>query len=82
MSKLQSFAALIALSLSYARIAGASMIGPVADMVISNADITPDGYTRAAVVVNGEMPGPIVSGNKVCFECPYYALHHSCVITG
>ncbi|KAH9910749.1 laccase hybrid [Epithele typhae] len=38
-------------------------IGPVADLTISNADVTPDGHTRAAVVVNGEMPGPLITGN-------------------
>nr|AYR00606.1 laccase H [Lenzites betulinus] len=39
-------------------------IGPVADLNISNADITPDGFTRAAVVVNGVFPGPLITGNK------------------
>ena len=65
MSKLQSFAALIALSLSYGRVASAATIGPVADLTISNADVTPDGYTRAAVVMNGQMPGPLITGNMV-----------------
>ncbi|KAI0771657.1 laccase B [Trametes elegans] len=38
-------------------------IGPVTDLTISNADISPDGYTRAAVVVNGVFPGPLITGN-------------------
>ncbi|KAI0820681.1 laccase [Trametes gibbosa] len=39
-------------------------IGPVADLSISNADVSPDGFTRAAVVVNGVFPGPLITGNK------------------
>ena len=46
------------------RLASAA-IGPVADLTISNADITPDGFTRAAVVMNGQMPGPLITGNMV-----------------
>ncbi|KAI0368387.1 laccase 1A [Pilatotrama ljubarskyi] len=38
-------------------------IGPVTDLTISNADISPDGYTRAAVLANGVFPGPLISGN-------------------
>ena len=33
-------------------------IGPVTDLTISNADIAPDGFTRAAIVMNGVFPGP------------------------
>ena len=36
-----------------------------AALTISNADVTPDGYTRAAIVVNGQHPGPLLTGNKV-----------------
>ncbi|CDO69469.1 Laccase [Trametes cinnabarina] len=39
-------------------------IGPVTDLTIVNADITPDGYTRAAVLANGVFPGPLITGNK------------------
>ena len=42
-------------------------IGPVANLVISNADITPGGFTRAAVVVNGAFPPPLLTGYKVSF---------------
>ena len=40
-------------------------IGPVADLNITNADISPDGFTRAAVVTNGVFPGPLITANKV-----------------
>ena len=64
MSKFRSFAGLIALSLSYTRLV-AGAIGPVADMTISNADVSPDGFSRAAVLVNGVFPGPLITGNMV-----------------
>ena len=63
MSKLRPFFTLLALSLSYAPAFAA--IGPVADLTISNGDVTPDGFTRAAVLVNGVLPGPLVTGDKV-----------------
>ncbi|KAH9936770.1 laccase [Epithele typhae] len=56
-----TFAPLIAL-FSLGRLAAAA-VGPIADLTISNANITPDGHTRAAVVVNGQVPGPLVVGN-------------------
>ena len=43
----------------------ASSVGTVGDLTISDKDIAPDGYTRAAVVVNNQFPGPLVKGNKV-----------------
>ncbi|PIL31400.1 transporter [Ganoderma sinense ZZ0214-1] len=39
-------------------------IGPVTDLTISNAAISPDGFTRDAVVMNGVFPGPLITGNK------------------
>ncbi|KAK0205756.1 laccase [Desarmillaria ectypa] len=39
-------------------------IGPVANMPIVNANIAPDGFTRAAVLAGGTFPGPLVKGNK------------------
>ncbi|PIL29303.1 transporter [Ganoderma sinense ZZ0214-1] len=42
----------------------AAGVGTVGDLTISNLDVTPDGYTRAAVVVNGQFPGPLITGNK------------------
>ncbi|OBZ73752.1 Laccase-1 [Grifola frondosa] len=38
-------------------------IGPVTDLHIVNADIAPDGYTRAAVLAEGTFPGPLITGN-------------------
>ncbi|TFK78967.1 hypothetical protein K466DRAFT_506425 [Polyporus arcularius HHB13444] len=64
MSKFQSLVAFVALTLASSRLAAAA-IGPVADLTISNADISPDGFTRAAVVVNNVFPGPLITGNKV-----------------
>ena len=49
-----------------ALIAGAfASVGPVANLRIGNAAVSPDGYTRDAVVVNGATPGPLIVGNKV-----------------
>ncbi|KAI1791000.1 laccase 2 [Ganoderma leucocontextum] len=63
MAKAGTFAALAAFSLPYARLV-AGAIGPIADLTIADADITPDGFTRAAVVMNGQFPGPLITGNK------------------
>ena len=68
MSKFQSLVAFVALTLASTRLAAAA-IGPVTDLTISNADITPDGFTRAAVVANNVFPGPLITGNKVRQEC-------------
>nr|AAW28936.1 laccase A [Trametes sp. 420] len=63
MSKFQSLVAFVALCLSHSRLV-AGAIGPVADLTISNANISPDGFTRSAVVMNNQFPGPLVTGNK------------------
>ncbi|KAI0740100.1 laccase [Earliella scabrosa] len=63
MGKLQSSIVLLALCLSSADFVVAA-IGPVADLTISNADISPDGFTRAAIVMNDQFPGPLISGSK------------------
>ncbi|OCH90801.1 phenoloxidase [Obba rivulosa] len=39
-------------------------IGPSADLVIANKDITPDGYTRATALAGGTFPGPLINGYK------------------
>ncbi|KAI0362882.1 Cu-oxidase-domain-containing protein, partial [Pilatotrama ljubarskyi] len=61
MAGLRSPALAVALAFAAATIAA---IGPKADLVLSNADITPDGFTRNAVVVNGVAPGPLITGNR------------------
>ena len=63
MARFQSLLSSIALLLISSAYAG---IGPATDLTISNADISPDGFTRAAVVVNGVFPGPLITGNMVC----------------
>ncbi|KAI0655330.1 Cupredoxin [Cubamyces menziesii] len=63
MGRLQSLIRSVVLSLSLCHVVRGA-IGPVTDLTISNADITPDGYTRAAVVMNGVFPGPLIAGNK------------------
>ncbi|KAJ7828953.1 laccase [Mycena olivaceomarginata] len=39
-------------------------IGPTADLTLTNGDISPDGFTRQAVLVNGQAPGPLITANK------------------
>ena len=39
--------------------------GPITTLDIVNAAVTPDGYTRQAVLPNGTFPGPLITGNKV-----------------
>ncbi|KAJ7478293.1 laccase [Mycena latifolia] len=52
---------LIALSLISTTFAA---IGPTADLTLTNGDVAPDGFTRQAVLVNGQVPGPLITGNK------------------
>lgn len=55
-----SFAALaVTVSLALNALAG---IGPVLDLTISNANVSPDGFQRAAVVANDQAPGPLITG--------------------
>ncbi|KAJ7896634.1 laccase [Mycena olivaceomarginata] len=39
-------------------------IGPTADLTLTNSDVAPDGFTRQAVLVNGQVPGPLIVANK------------------
>lgn len=43
----------------------AATIGPVADLNIVNAVVSPDGFSRSAVLANGGTTGPLIVGNKV-----------------
>ncbi len=40
-------------------------IGPVTDLNIVNANISPDGFARDAVLAEGTFPGPLITGQKV-----------------
>ncbi|KAH8102709.1 laccase [Cristinia sonorae] len=39
-------------------------IGPIAELHITDAVISPDGFKRPAVLAGGTFPGPVVKGNK------------------
>ncbi|EIW75314.1 laccase [Coniophora puteana RWD-64-598 SS2] len=39
-------------------------VGPVANLTISDAVVSPDGFTRLATVVNGGTPGPLIQAQK------------------
>ncbi|KAJ7936277.1 laccase [Mycena leptocephala] len=55
------FFPLLALSLISPSSAG---IGPIADITLVNAVVSPDGFSRSAVTANGITPGPIITANK------------------
>ncbi|KAG1849287.1 laccase [Suillus subalutaceus] len=40
-------------------------IGPVSDLVVANCDVSPDGFTRSAVLAGGTNPGPTIVAQKV-----------------
>ncbi|KAG1725597.1 laccase [Suillus lakei] len=40
-------------------------IGPVADLVVANAQVSPDGFIKSAVLAGGTLPGPIIAGQKI-----------------
>ncbi|KAJ7827250.1 laccase, partial [Mycena olivaceomarginata] len=55
------FFPLLALSLVSPSSAG---IGPIADITLVNAVVSPDGFSRSAVTANGIAPGPIITALK------------------
>ncbi|KAK7007823.1 multicopper oxidase/laccase [Favolaschia claudopus] len=61
--KLLATAAALSFSLSFIPSALAS-IGPTADLTLVNVDVSPDGFSRSAVTVNGIVPGPVIVANK------------------
>ncbi|KAI3606148.1 laccase [Moniliophthora roreri] len=63
MSRFQYFLILATFALPYVQQTLAT-IGPVADLVISNQDVSPDGFTRGAVVAGGNTMGPLIVGTK------------------
>ncbi|THH32865.1 hypothetical protein EUX98_g1350 [Antrodiella citrinella] len=54
----KSLAAVIALSVSVH-----AAIGPVADLHITNANVSLDGFSRPAVLAGGTFPGALITGN-------------------
>ncbi|KAJ8073252.1 laccase, multicopper oxidase, benzenediol:oxygen oxidorectuctase [Marasmius tenuissimus] len=44
--------------------ANGAHIGPAADLVISNGVVSPDGFSRSAVLAGGTTIGPVIIGNK------------------
>lgn len=58
-----SLAAFLALGVSITIAQNA--IGPVADLHITNKNVSPDGFSRDAVVAEGSLPGPLIRGNMV-----------------
>jgi len=52
------------LAVSFSTTANGVSIGPIADLVISNVNITPDGFTRPTVLAGGTFPGPTITGYK------------------
>ncbi|KAK7042026.1 laccase A [Favolaschia claudopus] len=42
----------------------ASVIGPTGEITLTNGEISPDGFPRQAVLVNGRAPGPLIVANK------------------
>ena len=40
-------------------------IGPATTLTISNGNVGPDGFTRAATLTNGQIDGPLITAQKV-----------------
>ncbi|KAJ6527906.1 laccase [Mycena vulgaris] len=51
--------ALTALSSAYSH-----AIGPVSDVLLTNKRVSPDGFPRSSIIVNGMFPGPLIKGHK------------------
>ncbi|THH05871.1 hypothetical protein EW145_g4477 [Phellinidium pouzarii] len=54
---------LVALSLSQRTLAASVPATVRKDLNIVNAQLSPDGHNRSTVVVDGQFPGPLISGN-------------------
>ncbi|EEB92235.1 hypothetical protein MPER_09286 [Moniliophthora perniciosa FA553] len=61
MPRLQSLLSFILLALTAKTFAA---IGPETDLVISNGVVSPDGFSRSAVLAGGTTIGPLIVGNK------------------
>jgi iron transport multicopper oxidase len=45
--------------------AAVQVLGPVSTLNIANGFISPDGYSRNAVLAGGSFPGPVITGQPV-----------------
>jgi iron transport multicopper oxidase len=63
MPRIQSFLSFVTLSVLLG--AASAAIGPVADLVITNEVVAPDGFSREAVLAGGSTIGPLIVGTKV-----------------
>ncbi|KAH9932000.1 laccase [Epithele typhae] len=63
MAKLSLFTPFVTLALLGGALASTT-VGPVGQLTLTNKVIAPDGFPRAAVVVNGQSPGPLIVGHK------------------
>ncbi|KAJ7353692.1 laccase A [Mycena albidolilacea] len=52
--------------LAFSALAGtyATQLGPSGTLEITNQAISPDGYSRTAVLANGQFPGPLITAKK------------------
>ncbi|KAJ7278951.1 laccase 1 [Mycena rebaudengoi] len=62
MPSTMAFATLLSFFLASSSMA--VMIGPTADLRITNGVVAPDGFSRGAILTNGVTPGPTIKGNK------------------
>lgn len=58
---------LAALALAALVQSGKAAIGPTATLNIVNANVSPDGFERAAVLANSVYPAPLITSTLVCF---------------
>ncbi|KAF8151840.1 laccase 2 [Mycena galopus ATCC 62051] len=56
--------ALILITLASLSSALGSAIGPVGDIRLTNKQVSPDGFSRSAIVVNGIFPAPLIQAFK------------------
>jgi len=60
---MRSFYGLCAIVVLYLPPQSFASIGPVGNLLVSNAPIAPDGFVRDAVLGNGIFPGPLIQGH-------------------
>nr|AAR01247.1 laccase 6 [Coprinopsis cinerea]DAA04511.1 TPA_exp: laccase 6 [Coprinopsis cinerea okayama7\ len=54
----------LGIALYHSGVRAQATLNPTDTMIISNAQVSPDGFARSAVVVNGVHPGPLLTGQK------------------